>query len=107
MSTNDDLRRIALSMPGAYEEPHFGSPSYRVAKKLFVTTAPELNRATLKLDEGHREMLIDVRPEAFSRCVWGKIVRLCVQLDQVENDELEGLVRRSWEQVAPKSLTKA
>ncbi len=94
-------------MPGAYEEPHFGSPSYRVARKIFVTAAPDLNRATLKLDPDHQEMLFDVRPEAFSRCVWGKIVRTYVQLDQVENDELEGLVRRSWEQVAPKALSKA
>ena len=38
----------------------------------------------------------------FSRCVWGKIVRTFVQLDQVDEEELAGLVRRSWEQVRAK-----
>lgn len=66
MSGYDDLRRIALSLPGTYEQDLFGSPSFRVAKKIFITCAPEKNRVTLKLDPDHQMMLFEVRPEAFS-----------------------------------------
>jgi hypothetical protein len=107
MSGYDDLRRIVLSLPETYEQDHFGSPSFRVAKKIFVTCAPEKNRATLKLDPDHQMMLFEVRPEAFSPCVWGNIVRTYVQLDQVDDAELETLLKRAWRQVAPKALVKA
>jgi hypothetical protein len=104
MSTVDGLRRIALALPEAYEHPHFDITSFRVAKKLFVTCDETKNRATLKLDRDYQTMLFEVRPEAFSPAVWGKLVWTYVQLDQVTPEDLEGLVRRAWEQVAPKRL---
>jgi len=49
MSDVESLRRVALSLPGAYEQDHFGCPSWRVAKKIFADASPEKNRATLNL----------------------------------------------------------
>ncbi len=104
MSTIDDLRRIALALPEAYEQPHFDITSFRVAKKLFVTCDEQKNRATLKLDRGHQTMLFEVRPEAFSPAIWGKLVWTYVELDQVTPTDLEGLVTRAWRLVAPTRL---
>jgi hypothetical protein len=41
MSDVASLRRIALSLPEAYEQDHFGGPSWRVAKKIFASCSPE------------------------------------------------------------------
>ena len=107
MSDCEDLRRIALSLPEAYEQDHFGGPSFRVATKIFASCSPEKNRATLKLDRDHQTMLFDVRPEAFTPAVWGKLVWTYVALDEVDTADLEGLVTRAWRLVAPKALVKS
>jgi hypothetical protein len=44
--TQDDFRRIALSMPEAIESSHMGHPDFRVAGKIFATLgAPALEGA--------------------------------------------------------------
>lgn len=37
MMTIADARDLALSFPGATEEPHHGMPSFRVRGKIFAT----------------------------------------------------------------------
>jgi hypothetical protein len=34
------LRKLALSLPGSYEEPHFDRASFRVNKRIFETMPP-------------------------------------------------------------------
>jgi hypothetical protein len=106
MSDTDSLRRIALNLPEAYEQDHFGGPSFRVAKKIFASCSPEKNRATLKLDRDQQMILFEVRPETFSPAIWGALVWTHVELDRIEDDELEDLLKRAWGQVAPKALVK-
>jgi hypothetical protein len=106
MSNVDSLRRIALSLPEAYEQDHFGGPSFRVAKKIFASCSPEKNRATLKLDRDQQMILFEVRPETFSPAVWGALVWTYIELDRIEDDELEDLLKRAWRRVAPKALAK-
>ena len=36
MSTEDDARRIALSLPETTEKPSYGTPGFRVKDKLFA-----------------------------------------------------------------------
>ena len=106
MSNVDSLRGIALSLPEAYEQDHFGGPSFRVVKKIFASCSPEKNRATLKLDRDQQMILFEVRPETFSPAVWGALVWTYVELDRIEDDELEDLLKRAWRQVAPKALVE-
>jgi hypothetical protein len=106
MSNTDSLRRIALSLPEAYEQDHFGGPSFRVAKKIFASCSPEKNRATLKLDRDQQMILFEVRPETFSPAVWGALVWTYVELGRIDDDELEDLLKRAWRQVAPEALVK-
>src|ERR1700733_3874418 len=106
MSDVHRLRRIALSLPETYEQDHFGGPSFRVAKKIFASCSPGRNRATLKLDRDQQMILFDVRPDTFSPAVWGALVWTYVELDRIEDGELEDLLKRAWQQVAPKALLK-
>jgi hypothetical protein len=106
MSDVTSLRQIALSLPQAYEQDHFGGPSWRVAEKIFASCSPEKNRATLKLDRDQQMILFDVRPDTFSPAVWGALTWTYVELDRIADDELADLVKSAWRQVAPKVLLK-
>ena len=106
MSDVASLRRIALSLHEAYEQDHFGGPSWRVAKKIFASASPEKNRVTLKLDRDQQMILFDVRPDTFSPAVWGALTWTYVELGKVDDGELADLVESAWRQVAPKALLK-
>jgi len=43
------LRKLALSLPGAYEEPHFHRVSFRVGKKIFATMTPDGAEAMVRV----------------------------------------------------------
>jgi predicted DNA-binding protein (MmcQ/YjbR family) len=59
MLTRDDIRRTALTLPEAYEEPHFHMASFRVAKKIFCTLHDPEPRIMLKFDPEDQHNLSD------------------------------------------------
>ena len=107
MSNVESLRRIALALPEACEQDHFGGPSWRVAKKIFATASPDKNRATLKLSRDRQMILFEVRPDTFSPAVWGTLTWTYVELGKIDDEELAELVESAWREVAPKKLLMA
>lgn len=106
MLTRDDVRRIALSMPEAYEEPHFHMASFRVAKKIFCTLHDPEQRIMLKLDpEDQRNLADGVAIEAVAGS-WGKKGSTFVWFEKLEPERLPDLMRMAWAKVAPKRLVK-
>jgi hypothetical protein len=100
------FRAAALAMPEAIEVPHFESPSFRVNGKIFAQINPGKQRGILKLPKPRQTLLFEVRPEAFSPCVWGKLVWADVDLDRIEPGELPSLMADAWGGVAPKGLPR-
>ena len=49
MASIDDVRRIALQLPGTTEVVHFGAPSFRAGKKIFAVLR-EPGKVTLGLN---------------------------------------------------------
>ncbi len=45
----ETFRTLALSFPGAEEQPHFHLPSFRFRKKIYATLWVKENRAMVKL----------------------------------------------------------
>ena len=101
------IEAFGCGLPEAYEQDHFGGPSWRVAKKMFATASPEMNRATLKLGRDRQMILFEVRPDTFSPAVWGALTWSYVALGRIDDGELAELVESAWRQVAPKRLLKA
>ena len=66
IATVDDLRRLALALPGAHEVVYRGDPWFNVGKKTFALVAN--GRPILKLERGHQELLFEIRPETFQPC---------------------------------------
>lgn len=51
MSTLDQARRFALSLPETTEEPHFDMSSFRVRGKIFATVPPDGEYLHVFVDE--------------------------------------------------------
>jgi predicted DNA-binding protein (MmcQ/YjbR family) len=106
MLTRDDIRRVALSMPQAYEEPHFHMASFRVAKKIFCTLHNPEPRIMLKLDPEDQANLADgvaIEPVPGS---WGRKGSTFVWFEKLAAERLPDLMHVAWARAAPKRLVK-
>jgi hypothetical protein len=65
MATGKDLRRIALSLQGTTEAPHFDRAAFKVAR-IFVTLAADGRTANFKFTPDEQEFKCMLAPEAFS-----------------------------------------
>ena len=107
MANVADLRRFALTMPGAEEFRLLGSPAVRVNKKTFVSWWAPDKRAVMKLDRGHQVMLFEVWPKLFSPCHVGTGTWSYVEISKLDRPELKDPVTEAWKSVAPKKLLTA
>lgn len=110
MATLDDLRASALALPHAVEAPHFDVASFRVGKRIFAQQTrqpkgmPPAAYAIVNVPQHRRELLAEVRPDAFTIATWGALRSLRVRLDAIDAAELTELVRDAWEHIAPKRM---
>jgi hypothetical protein len=111
MATQDDVRRIALSLPQTSEADHFNAASFRVNKKIFAVLREEA-RVTLKLDPEDQANLSEGWPGIVTP-VTGKDGRAVsaarngwtfVRYDLIEEDQLANLLKMAWSSVAPRRL---
>ncbi|MEO6323365.1 MAG: MmcQ/YjbR family DNA-binding protein [Thermoanaerobaculia bacterium] len=104
--TENDFRRLALSLPGASENEHMGHPDFRVGGKIFATLMPEKGFAMVKLAPDEQEALVEAKPEVFSPVPggWGRGGATRVHLRAATKATArEGLVT-AWRHRATKSL---
>ena len=73
VATARDFRRIALSLDGATEAPHFDRAAFKV-KRIYATLAADGKTANLKLDPDEQEFKCMLAPEVFAPVpnAWGK-----------------------------------
>jgi hypothetical protein len=97
------VRRFALSLAEATEEPHFDRTSFRVRGKIFVTARPQEAHIHVFVPEEVREPALAMHPEFVSSLYWGKkVVGLRVELADAPPAIVKELVRRAWEARSPK-----
>ncbi|WP_437506390.1 MmcQ/YjbR family DNA-binding protein [Sorangium sp. So ce1099] len=102
MISSDDLRRLALSLPEAEVQDHFGKPSFRVRGKIFATHWVQEEAAVLKLSLEEQDSLARAQPDVFSVTPWGHQGWTRVELRRVDPALLEELLVGAWRRVAPK-----
>ena len=105
MSTLEQARRIALSLPEATEEPHFDMSSFRVRGKIFATVPPDEAHLHVFVDEAQIAESVAENPAAFEPLLWGERVRgLRIDLGPAPEDRVAELLEESWRRKAPKRL---
>lgn len=104
MAEFDDLRRLALALPGAWETTYRDEPWFQVGKKSFALRWK--GRVILKLEKTHQEFLFEVRPDTFQRCPVGTGVWSYVILEDLDVEELAALVLEAWSTIVPKKVSR-
>ncbi|MFG3497502.1 MmcQ/YjbR family DNA-binding protein [Streptomyces sp. NPDC047928] len=112
MATADDVRRIALSLPGAEERLSWGMPTFRAGPggRVFAALGDDDRTLGVKCPKEDREELIASEPEKYflreghdDRYAWLR-VRLAALDDEAE---LRAILIDSWRQAAPRGLLAA
>ena len=110
MATEDDVRRIALSLPETTEKPWFGSPGYRVKDKGFLRIRSEAEGGLVVFvgDLAEKEALLaSDEAKFFTTPHYDGYPTVLVHLGAVDVDELRELITDSWIVKAPARVRKA
>jgi hypothetical protein len=106
MTTSDDVRAIALSLPETTEKTAWSMPTFRVAGKMFATLPEDETSMAVRCPKVERDELVLAEPEKFwiadheASFAWVR-VRLAALEDL---DELRDILVDSWQQAAPPRL---
>ena len=107
VSSLREARAIALSLPGAVEAEHFGSPSFRIDGRIFATV-PDATHLNVMIDPFDVEAAVRLDPEACSELWWGKEIRgVKVELHRANRALIGDLLAAAWRRRAPKRLLAA
>ena len=110
MATEEDVRRIALSLPEVIEKPWYGTPGFRVKDKSFLRVRSEAEGGLVVFvsDLDEKEMLLASDPEKFFTTPhYDGYPVVLVNLPAVDVDELTELIVDSWRVKAPKRVLAA
>jgi hypothetical protein len=94
-----DFRRIAMSLPGAEEASHMGSPDFRVEGKIFATLASQKQGyGNLMLTPEQQAEFVQEQPDVFVPIAggWGKNGATHIRLAAANEDLLAGALRTAW-----------
>jgi hypothetical protein len=97
MATAKDFRRIALSLEGTSEAPHFERTAFKV-RRIYATLAPDGRTANLMLTPDEQALKCEVAPEAFSRIpnAWGERGATTTTLAKLTAAELRNALEAAW-----------
>ena len=99
--TPEVFRSLALSLPGAEEKAHFGTPDFRVGNKIFATLGGS-GRPVLKLEREEQEVLMAAEPDIFTASPdrWGAVGWTHVALDRIDEATARDVLQRAYDNVA-------
>jgi hypothetical protein len=103
MSTSADFRRLALSLEGTTEAPHFDRTAFR-ARRIYVTLAADGKMANFMFTPDQQEFKCMMAPEAFAPVpnAWGKRGATTAILSKLTTAELEDALRTAWRRAMSK-----
>jgi hypothetical protein len=107
--TWDDVRELALALPGAEEGTVYRKLAFKVAGKTFAWESPhERGKLVLHCDIDERPLMIAARPDVFFVTphyeAYGMVL---VHLERAERAELAERIEESWLMRAPRELADA
>ena len=107
LATGADLRRIALSLEGVSEAPHFDRAAFRYAK-IFVTLAAGGKSANFKYSPDQQEFKCMLDPAAFAPVPggWGRMGYTTAILGKLDEQGLRDALMMAYGNAAPKSKAK-
>jgi hypothetical protein len=106
--TLETVRQLALALPGMEEGLSYGTPAFRVGKKLLARMHQDGQTLVLKMDFLARDTLLQADPDVFfitdhyQGYPW-----ILVRLASVRREQLRDLLDDAWRGAASKRLLAA
>jgi hypothetical protein len=101
----DTVRGFALALPESVEQETWGTPTFRVRKRIFVMFAEEQREAWVKSTHDEQRALTQMDPETFFVPPYmGPSGWVGVRFESVDRDEMRELITEAWRMTAPKKL---
>jgi hypothetical protein len=107
--SHEDVRRIALNLPGSYEQASFGyRPSWRTKPRMFtwIRDDPEALVVWVESVEDKDALIAAERDTFFTTPHYDGTPIVLVRLEAVDDDEAVELITESWRLRAPKALVR-
>ena len=105
MVSFDVVRKLALELPETEETTSYGTPAFKVRRKLFARMREEGDILVVKVERDERAALIESEPDVyFLTPHYENYGFVLVRLDAVERGELREILTDSWRLAAPKRL---
>jgi hypothetical protein len=101
MITTDNVREIAMALPGTEEMDHFGMPSFRVKNKIFATLWVKEKRMMVKLSPVDQSTFNAFNPAVFYPVPnqWGAKGATFIELSRVRPDMLQDAITTAWKEI--------
>jgi hypothetical protein len=106
MTTFDDVRSIAMALPGVEEKLTWETDvTFRTRDKIFCIGGEGSGGISIKASLDRQADLLDFDPETYGKAAYvGRFGWVTVQLARVDRPMLEQLLRDAWRATAPKKL---
>jgi hypothetical protein len=98
MATAADVRKLALSLKGTTEHPHFDRTAFKV-RRIYATLAADGKSLNLNLTPEEQEFKTMLAPDVFSAIPnkWGVSGWTTVDLKAIGRAELKAVLEMAWE----------
>ena len=107
--TFDDVRAMALALPQVEEATSYGTPAFRIRKRLIARLHHDGDALVVKVEPLEREALLATRPDEFfitphyaDSPSW-----ILARLDRADPQELAELLAAAWRRLAPRRIVEA
>jgi hypothetical protein len=99
------VRKLALALPDAVELETWGTPTFRIRKKIFAMFAEDQREVWLKSTHDEQRALTQMDPETFFVPPYvGPSGWVGIHYRTVDRDEMRELLTEAWRLTAPKRL---
>jgi hypothetical protein len=103
--TVEEARKLALALPEAVEQEHWGNPSFRVRGRIFATV-PDERHLNVMIDPFDVEAAVREAPESCEELWWGKkLAGVRVALPTASKPIVEAFLHAAWKRKAPRQLS--
>lgn len=109
MTSEAEIRRVALSLPGAYERASYdGAPSFRTKPRMFAWIRDDPRALVLHVASiEDKESLIAAGPEVyFTTAHYDGYPAVLARIEAITDAEMTEMITESYRLRAPKTLVR-
>lgn len=104
----ETARELLLILPGVSEAPCYGTPGFRVARKLIARAWEDGETLVLRVDPYERDRLLAAHPETlFLTDHYRNYPFILVRLPVITPEDFRELAEQAWRLAAPQRLLAA